>query len=66
MGGYGDATNRLARRVCWDGARKCHDSQAVARDAIRKIDPELFKALDDLPYERVRVHKNGTVTVRRR
>lgn len=47
---------------CWDGNRKCSDSQHVARQVIKRNNPQLFKLLDDLPYTDIKVSKTGRVT----
>ncbi len=60
---YRDALINIWKRrgKSWDGDRLCHDPQHVARLAIKKVDPELHDLLDVMPYEKVKVFKNGKV-----
>lgn len=48
--------------ICWDGDRRCQDPGEVAGRALKKVDPELYKIVDDLPYIQVKVYKNGSVS----
>lgn len=52
--------------VCWDwdSGRECQDPQYVATKALIKADKELGNYIDNLPYDRIKVNRNGDVTIR--
>jgi hypothetical protein len=60
---YEDALITIWKQAgkCWDGNRECSDPQAVAERVIKKVHPRLHKKLDNLPYQEVKVYKNGKV-----
>lgn len=49
---YRDALSNILKLggVCWDGNRKCHDSQSVARAALQKVDSEYLDSIDSVSY----------------
>ena len=63
---YRDALVNIAKRgaICWDRNRKCSDSQHVAMEAIKKADPLYFNIIDGLPYNKVRVLRNGSIKIK--
>lgn len=46
--------------VCWDGRRLCHDPQAVAERALRKVDPEFLDSIDHEQYDKYYVKRDGS------
>lgn len=49
--------------VCWDGRRQCHDSGFVAGMVLADNDPALFKKLDGLRYDNVKIDRAGKLTI---
>lgn len=60
-----DALTNILKQagICWDGSRLCRDPQAVASRALNKACPTYYKEINDLPYSKIKVFKNGAVKV---
>ena len=65
---YRDALANISKLAgyCWDGNRVCHDTQAVADQALDKVDPAYQKKIYDEQCSLFYVKRDGSFHKRKK